>query len=82
MFKCFWVLIFLTSLIAAAPVAAQDPQGFGPATKVCGSEVPPPVAQPPANSGPVVYLLVPCFEAQGNITLVDAETYLLHARAD
>ena len=80
MFKCFWVLIFLTSLIAAAPAAAQDPQGFGPATKVCGSEVPAPVAQPPANSGPVVYLLVPCFEAQGNITLVDAETYLYYMR--
>ncbi len=81
MFKCFRALIVLASLIAvAAPAGAQEP-AFGPPTTVCGSSVPPPVSQPPANSGPVVYLLVPCFEAQGNITLVDAETYLYYMRS-
>jgi outer membrane protein insertion porin family len=82
MFKFFpAALIVLSTLIAlAVPAAAQEPQVFGPPATVCGSTVPPPLSQPPANSGPVVYLIVPCFEAQGNITLVDTETYVYYIR--
>ena len=33
---------------------------------------------PPAGSGPVVYLIAPCFEAQGGTSLIDPETYLYY----
>ncbi len=81
MFKSVHLLVTLALLTpVAAPVAAQDAQTFGPPATVCGSTVPPPVSQPPGNSGPVVYLIVPCFEAQENITLVDTETYVYYIR--
>jgi hypothetical protein len=74
------IIIVLASLLwASGPVAAQEPRTtFGPPATVCGQSVPAPISQPPANSGPVVYLLAPCFEAQGNITLVDQETYIYY----
>ena len=40
--------------------------------------VPPPSALPPAGSGPVVYQAVLCFPKQGNVPLVDAQTYLYY----
>ena len=81
MLKFFRLLVAFAILTALVPPAtAQDAQTFGPPATVCGSTVPPPVSQPPANSGPIVYLIVPCFEAQGNITLVDAETYVFYIR--
>jgi hypothetical protein len=46
---------------------------------VCGGPVPPLPAGsqlPPAGSGPVLWLVAPCFAAQGNVTYVDALTYL------
>jgi hypothetical protein len=46
------------------------------ATSICGAPVPPPNFLPPAGSGPVVYLLAPCFERQGGRPRVDPLTYL------
>jgi outer membrane protein insertion porin family len=67
--------------VPAPPATSDAPaQSFGPPATVCGTEVPPPIAQPPANSGPVVYLAAPCFEAQGNITLIEPETYAFYIR--
>ena len=40
--------------------------------------MPPPAALPPANSPPVVYLLGPCFEAQGGASVIEPETYLYY----
>ncbi len=40
--------------------------------------MPAPRALPPAGSDPVVYLIAPCFEAQGNISLIDVQTYLYY----
>ena len=40
--------------------------------------MPPPTAVPPAGSPPVLWLLGPCFEAQGNVSLIDIETYLYY----
>ena len=40
--------------------------------------VQPPASLPPANSPPVVWLIVPCFEAQGNVTLIEPQTYLYY----
>jgi outer membrane protein insertion porin family len=60
-----------------APAAAQRPGG---AASVCGVDVAPPPANqlPPAGSGPVLWLLGPCFESQGNQSLIDVQTYLYY----
>src|SRR5687768_8077436 len=64
--------------------AAQDlargggqPAAAQPAT-VCGTQVQPPTNLPPAGSGPVVWLMAPCFEKQGNVSLIDTQTYLYY----
>jgi len=44
----------------------------------CGSPIPEPGTLPPEGSGPVIYQIVPCFEAQGGAPLVDIETYLYY----
>src|SRR5882672_10399312 len=78
-------------LFAAAPVGAQSAanapageqqpaapaRGTAPIT-VCGTQVSPPSALPPAGSKPVLWQLAPCFEAQGNVSLVDIQTYLYY----
>ena len=46
------------------------------AASICGAPVPPPNFLPPAGSGPVVYLLAPCFERQGGRSRLAPETYL------
>jgi len=75
-------LVALVSVLGTSTVAwAQQPAPSGQAanpTTVCGSPIPAPAALPPANSGPVLYQIVPCFEAQGNQTLVDLQTYLYY----
>jgi outer membrane protein insertion porin family len=69
-------------LAASSPLAsAQQPAAParpGAALTVCGVSVPPPAALPPAGSGPVLWQISPCFEAQGNVTLVDITTYLYY----
>ena len=62
----------------AAPVHAQQPSAAPlPSVTVCGTEARP-AAQPPAGSGPVVLFIAPCFEAQGNQSLVEPQTYLFY----
>ena len=71
----------LLAAIASSPAFAQagNPAAANnnPAT-VCGSPIPQPAALPPANSGPVVYLIVPCFAKQGGSPVVEPETYLYY----
>src|SRR4051812_43252460 len=57
---------------AAQPAAAPA----GEAATICGQPVQPPRKLPPAGSGPVVYLIAPCFSAQGDASLVDVATYV------
>jgi outer membrane protein insertion porin family len=67
-------------LVPAAVLAQPAPQGAGagnPLT-VCGQPIPPPRALPPQDSPPVVYQIAPCFLAQGNISLIDIQTYLYY----
>ena len=45
---------------------------------ICGAPVSPPASLPPAGSGPVIYLLAPCFQAQGNVSTVEPQTYLYY----
>jgi outer membrane protein insertion porin family len=73
----------LTALFAlawASPLLAQQPAAgsFGPPTTICGQAVGAPLAQPPAGSAPVVYLIAPCWEAQGNQTVIEPATYLYY----
>src|SRR5947208_6870211 len=73
----------LALFVSAAPLYAQAPatpaQPPAPATiTVCGQQVAPPRAAPPANSGPVVLFIAPCFEAQGGTSLIDYQTYLYY----
>jgi hypothetical protein len=61
----------------ALPSWAQAPAAAAPAasaTTICGVAVPPPANLPPAGSGPVIYQMAPCFQAQGNVSTVDAQT--------
>ena len=80
-------LAFFTMLLAGAPgiardaapalVEAQLPVAPLPMATICGQEQAP-RAQPPAGSGPVVLFIAPCFDAQGNVSLVDIQTYLYY----
>jgi bla regulator protein BlaR1 len=72
----------VVGLLSAPHIHAQSPAQQSPLvtgttlTAVCGFPIPTPVALPPAGSGPVVLYVAPCFEAQGNRSLVPPETYL------
>src|SRR5262245_26711439 len=66
--------------LAQAVAPAQPPEQGGaqlPTVTVCGQQARP-AAQPPAGSGPVVLFIAPCFEAQGNQSVVEAATYLYY----
>src|SRR4029079_11866716 len=79
----------LASTASAQPAAAQavpapaQPPGQPPAAEelptvtVCGQQARP-AAQPPAGSGPVVLFIAPCFEAQGNQSVVEGATYVYY----
>jgi outer membrane protein insertion porin family len=75
------ILLSLVSVprVSAGQATAQPPRPGGPVT-VCGTPVaPPPAAQlPPDGSGPMLWLLAGCWEAQGNVSLVDPQTYLYY----
>jgi outer membrane protein insertion porin family len=64
--------------IPALP-GAQAPGGLAPTAglQVCGLDIPAPPALPPEGSGAVVYIIIPCFEKQDNVSLIPADTYLL-----
>jgi len=69
---------------ASQPPAAPAGQGQtakppadAPGT-VCGLPIPAPARLPPAGSGPVVYLVVPCFQKQGGFSVIDPQTYVYY----
>ena len=72
------VLALVGGLVPAAVASAQQPSTPANVTTICGQPVPAPASLPPADSPPVVYQVAPCFEAQGNISLVDYQTYLYY----
>src|SRR5437763_11386487 len=77
MFNWLRVAAVVALSLAAAPVVAQDQPAALPPVTVCGQETRP-LAQPPAGSGPVVLFIAPCFEAQGNQSVIEAQTYLYY----
>ena len=58
-----------------SPTQANPP--VLPTLTVCGVQTRP-AAQPPAGSPPVVLLIAPCFEAQGNQSVIESQTYLFY----
>src|SRR5579863_8242156 len=66
--------------LMAMPAAAQEQPAaqtaFPPAT-VCGQQRAP-LAQPAPGSAPVVLFIAPCFEAQGNQSVIEPQTYLYY----
>jgi outer membrane protein insertion porin family len=64
-----------TAFAQQAPAPAPPPGG--PIT-VCGVTVPPPATLPPAGSGPILWQIAPCLASQGNVSLVDMQTYLYY----
>jgi outer membrane protein insertion porin family len=67
---------------ALMPASAQPPAPGAPQptqrARVCDTDVTQPVNQPPEGSGPVIYQIALCFEAQGGTSLIDYETYLYY----
>src|SRR5499427_8977343 len=67
---------------ALVPASAQPPAPGAPQptqrARVCDTDVTQPANQPPDGSGPVVYQIALCFEAQGGTSLIDYETYLYY----
>jgi outer membrane protein insertion porin family len=63
--------------LIAAPVAAQDQPVQLPSVTICG-QTQAPRAQPPAGSAPVILFIAPCFEAQGNQSVIEPQTYLYY----
>ena len=86
MFKTFreiWLAAPLLALAAAlvvpTPASAQQTPGAPalPAATVCGQQRAP-LAQPPADSPPVVLFIAPCFEAQGGTSVIEPQTYIYY----
>jgi outer membrane protein insertion porin family len=72
-------LLATTVSLAAAQEPAAAPAAPAPAAVTqCGQPVPAPRALPPAGSGPVVYTIAPCFQAQGGQSVIEPQTYLYY----
>ena len=67
--------------LVAVPAGAQGQPDLstaaGPPVTVCGQQAQP-RAVPPAGSPPVVLFIAPCWEAQGNATVIEPQTYLYY----
>jgi outer membrane protein insertion porin family len=77
-------VVCLAVILAAAEARAQTPpaQSAQPAVPLpatmCNLQVPAPAKLPPAGTGPYTYIIIPCFEKQGGVPVVDAQTYLFY----
>ena len=78
MYKRFCVCATLAGVLGAGSVGAQEPPLPSNPRQICGQPIPEPRALPPAGSGPVIYQIALCFEAQGNTSLIDYQTYLYY----
>jgi outer membrane protein insertion porin family len=73
-----WAAAASAQTPAPAQQTPQPPPGDQlPTATVCGQQARP-AAEPPAGSGPVVLFIAPCFEAQGNASVIEAPTYLYY----
>jgi len=63
---------------AFAQATAPQPPAATQGPTICGATVPLPANLPPAGSGPVLWLIAPCFPTQGNAYTVEPQTYLFY----
>src|SRR5918996_833287 len=68
----------LSPVLSAAASASQGPSEPAATSTICNQPVGAPRALPPADSGPVVYIIAPCFLKQGGSPIVEAETYMYY----
>ena len=78
---------FLVAMAAATGAGAQTPPPAAPPdagapvslpATICGLTVPAPARLPPAEGGPFTYAILPCFERQGGVSVIDAQTYVFY----
>ena len=62
----------------APPTQASSDAPLDLPATICGLTVPPPAKLPPANSPPVLYQSMPCFEKQGGFPVIEANTYIYY----
>ncbi len=83
---------FAQATVAPAPIGApatagatsQAPAlGPGGVMSLCNGayQIGPPSSLPPAGSGPVVYNVILCFPKQGNVSLIEPQTYLYYMQS-
>jgi hypothetical protein len=77
------VLLFVgfALMLPAANISAQDTASTVSNSTVCGLPIPPPAAEPALGSAPVVFQIVTCFAAQGNVSMIEPQTYLYYIHA-
>jgi outer membrane protein insertion porin family len=68
----------LAAFFAVVRPAQANAQERANPNEVCDSPIPQPAALPPQGTEPVIYQIVPCFQAQGGAPLVEVETYLYY----
>ncbi len=68
--------VFIAIACAPLPSRAQELTAAGAPQSICGLPIPPPAAEPPAGMPPVIFQIVPCFDRQGNVSMIEPETYL------
>lgn len=68
--------VLVALALAPLPLLAQDATPAIAPQLVCNLPIPPPAQEPPAGAAPVVFQIVPCFDRQGNVSMVEPETYL------
>ena len=61
-----------------APQPPTQPAATTTGPSLCGQAVPAPSRLPPAGSGPVIYMIGPCFSRQNNVSAVEPQTYLYY----
>lgn len=81
-FRLTTIAVALLVLSAAAgaaraepPAPQQTPAPLSGTITWCGAQISPPRNLPPADSGPVLYLLGVCFPEQGGVSVIEPETY-------
>jgi len=77
MFRGWLAAAAVAAALLAFAIPARAQQEDFPAATVCGQQARP-AAQPPAGTAPVVLYIAPCFEAQGNASVIESQTYVYY----
>ena len=77
MFRGWLAAAAVAAALLAFAVPARAQQEDLPVATVCGQQARP-AAQPPPGTAPVVLYIAPCFEAQGNASVIVSQTYVYY----